>query len=326
MSLHLRGSNSFRTRPGFTLIELLVVIAIIAILIALLLPAVQKVREAAARMQCQNNIRQLAIGLHSYQDAMKAFPKANQHPTQLSWHVFILPYIEQQNLFSLFSISGTNYNASPPAPPTPNNQLACENRVAIYQCPSCPVQKMLTGGPGNSVNSSEPVGGVVPWTTHYYGVMGPSGTNIVTSQAYDVYTTASYGPIGKQGIFIADTTNAIDQGVKHGDITDGTSNTLLLGEISWYLPGSRFRTWIRGCNGAGTPIEPDWCAGAKTVNKGINITGVNTFNDIAFGSVHAGGANFALGDGSVRYIHDRIDMDVYLGLASRNGGEITTSY
>ena len=127
-----------RRRSAFTLIELLVVIAIIAILIALLLPAVQKIREAAARMQCQNNIRQLAIGLHSYYDTAKGFPKANQSPIELSWHVFVLPHIEQQNLFAKFNLPtvATSYNTAP------NNQIAVDACIAIYQCPACPIQKI----------------------------------------------------------------------------------------------------------------------------------------------------------------------------------------
>src|SRR6188768_1718632 len=89
-----------RTSRGFTLIELLVVIAIIAILIALLVPAVQKVREAAARTQCQNNIKQVALGIHAYHDAEKKLPPSYLRDVQLSWHVAVLPYLEQGSLFN----------------------------------------------------------------------------------------------------------------------------------------------------------------------------------------------------------------------------------
>src|SRR5687767_5856032 len=94
-----------RRRPAFTLIELLVVIAIIAILIALLVPAVQKVREAAARLQCQNNLKQIGLGLHAFHDSYKGFPKAGEKASELSWHVFVLPYIDQTPLYTKFDLA-----------------------------------------------------------------------------------------------------------------------------------------------------------------------------------------------------------------------------
>src|SRR6266542_5568041 len=104
-----------KTRFAFTLIELLVVIAIIAILIALLVPAVQKVREASARLQCQNNLKQIGLALHGFHDSYKGFPKAGEKSSQLSWHVFVLPYLDQVPLYAKFDLSPGNYDGPPNA-------------------------------------------------------------------------------------------------------------------------------------------------------------------------------------------------------------------
>src|SRR5437667_4384454 len=119
-------------RLAFTLIELLVVIAIIAVLIGLLLPAVQKIREAANRLKCQNNLKQIGLGLHNYHDANGAFPPAGVALTQLGWHVYLLPFIEQDNLYKKFDLTtpGSNYLLSP------GRRELGQQRVAVYLCPS----------------------------------------------------------------------------------------------------------------------------------------------------------------------------------------------
>lgn len=311
-------------RVAFTLIELLVVIAIIAILIALLLPAIQKVREAASRMQCQNNMKQLTIGLHSFHDQNKGLPKAGELANDLSWHVYILPFIEQQNLYRQFNFAAGNYNGAPNNTGPMRNELAL-NKIAMFICPTCPTEKMFTApSPPHNVNAGEIVNGVVVYTTHYYGVLGPIG-NTPAGTPYDSVATPTHGPLAKQGAFVFDSTNSApgpDIGVSLPQITDGTSNTFLLGEISWVdlTSGTRFRSWVRGCT------NTDWCASAKSVTNAINTYSVTNFNEIAFGSMHFKGANFANADGSVRYVHEGINLGTYRALASRNGGEVVGDY
>jgi prepilin-type N-terminal cleavage/methylation domain-containing protein/prepilin-type processing-associated H-X9-DG protein len=315
-----RRLTSPKNRPGFTLIELLVVIAIIAILIALLVPAVQKVREAAARTQCQDHLKQIALGLHNFHDTYKYLPKAGKRSNELSWHVFLLPFIEQDPLYKQFNFAPGAFNGPPGNRGPMKNELAF-HKIAIYLCPSSIAEKMFTTAPHN-VNTPELINNVAPYTTHYYGIMGPKGTNPVTGQPYEWDNVAPHGGFARQGIFLRDTVTSSsspgpDIGIRMVQITDGTSNTLMVGEISWvnFQTGTRYRSWVRGCDTA--PV----CAGSRNVVNAINSPSIALFNDIAFGSMHPGGAHFAMGDGSVRFIQDSINLGTYRALASRNGGE-----
>ena len=316
-----------RTSKGFTLVELLVVIAIIGILIALLLPAVQAAREAARRAECQNKLKQIGLALHNYHDINKQFPPGAQHNVYkqpktnnsfikgTSWLVFILPQMEQQAVFEKYNFT-QSYTSS-------NNEKVANIEIAGYKCPS---------GPGDrSGNSSESSGGVRNHTTHYYGVMGPSDrknpskiTIAGKTYSYVVGSPTGNSAYATDGVLqqYRDQPGSITTGriINFRDILDGTSNTLVVAERSNHLPPGQvndYRSWCRGNNGgSGTTKNVTYPINSTFYNKS------NNFNDISFGSNHPGGCQFALGDGSVRFIRETISLNIYRALASMKHREV----
>jgi prepilin-type N-terminal cleavage/methylation domain-containing protein len=315
----LRTERSMRR--GFTLIELLVVIAIIAILIALLVPAVQKVREAAARTQCINNLKQIGLALHSYHDTTKAFPACPIiGSTSIGWTVQILPYIEQAAL-------GAQANPALPAYATAGNvnRVLGGNKINVYLCPS--YQEVFSSSTIDNMPS-----GQLAFTTHYCGNAGPKGINLATGLPYNVNDpSSSQGGLACDGILpfypsLSATTPPRPASVKIAYVTDGTSNTMMVFEVAWngleLSPGS-LRSWVRG----GVWDSDYTCA--KNVTNAMNTVRYNgggNYNDISMGSNHTGGCNVCFGDATVKFLQKSIDLNrVLLPIASRNGNEVVSS-
>jgi prepilin-type N-terminal cleavage/methylation domain-containing protein len=295
------------SRRAFTLVELLVVIAIIGVLVGLLLPAVQAAREAARRTQCVNNMKQMGLALHNHHDIKKKFPAGGKTwpgNAGLGFHVFILPYMEEQNLYAKFdttSSSAANYVST-------KNAAQAKMRPQEFICPSQPVVDAL-----GSIDGSFQ-------THHYTGTMGAKGNKPGTTTPYG-YTAGKGGAPGgfaTNGVMLPITLGEINM----AQITDGTSKTFLVGELSWGTPALPvpYRAWTRGC---GNPDTSNYgCNSTKNVAYTINnVASVSSFNDIGFGSLHPGGANFLLGDASVRFITDTTSLDVVMSMASRGDGE-----
>jgi prepilin-type N-terminal cleavage/methylation domain-containing protein len=318
-------------RRAFTLIELLVVIAIIAILIGLLLPAVQKVRSAAARTQCTNNLKQIGLGMHNYHDSFGTLPPGvgKNGCCWGTWMVPILPYIEQDNLFKQYVNFGGNDSSGPRYGQTPNITKVTSMRLKVMTCPSDFPNAPIGNPPITNHNYAVNYGNTSFYQSTLNGIpfLG-APFSAYTGQTVNDYTTLTGNPAnGNMG-----------RPVSLLEITDGTSGTLMTSEVvqgqgndlrgfSWWGGASGFVTYL-----VPNSSQPDVVTGGNcqsNVNMNPPCTTISTPSQprmMGARSRHTGGVNAGRCDGSISFIRNDIDYNVWQALGTSKGGEANTNY
>jgi prepilin-type N-terminal cleavage/methylation domain-containing protein/prepilin-type processing-associated H-X9-DG protein len=338
-------------RQGFTLIELLVVIAIIAILVGLLLPAIQKVRAAAARLSCQNNLKQMGVAFHGYHGAHNALPAAyiikarftsssaldpttNAH----AWGTMLLPHLEQDNLFRQYNLNGLYFQQS----------AVIQTPLKIFRCPSSPTPANATythpftlGDITSSLasfDSALPPPGRVTYTAAVsdYITIDEISSGLATSLSYPPNSTlvGALGTTQSLSLDFADPTAFVTILLNGGwatygverpltKLSDGTSNTLLItesgGRPDKYQLGSLVATGTLWKCGWGDPFN------RMSLSNGAGNQLINYNNDGNIYAFHSGGVNALLADGSVRFMPDSTSARTVAALVTFAGGEVPGS-
>ena len=295
-----------RTRPsGFTLVELLVVIAIIALLVGLLVPAVQKVREASARTSCANNLKQIGLGIHSYEDINKTLPPSRLSDLHATWAVLIMPFIEQENAYKHWRVRNTYYSQTLPARSV---------TVPIYFCPArrSPDTPPTESIDGDRDDDDGPLGPHTPGALGDYGAC--SGTNNcdgadctdVANGAFRVDTDEKDTLVGARRIV---------------DITDGLSSTIFVGEK--HVNIDHFGEGVLDCS----IYNGDYLTcSARSAGPGFPLAQSPKDTVISFGSYHPDICQFVMGDGSVHAIANNTPNKVMALLANISDGQTVPDF
>lgn len=322
-------------RPGFTLVELLVVIAIIGILVALLLPAVQAAREAARRMSCGNNLKQLGLALQNFHDTYKTFPQGlpDDDIKVLGWGFYILPYMEQQPLYDQMAavvknaghvlilrtgshismdVTGDIHNVDH-ASMQPFTKTVLEG----YICPSSPLPNRDNDGYGAS---------------SYVGCAGNDISGWFGGCTGSANPPSAYHGLHQTGMLTQSGHNTQSWLWRMADCTDGTSNTIIVGEVGRSqnvsptdIGNGRFPLWAGGNNNAN-------CSGLNDMGSHLRIGDPNHWinrktgdeSNTSFGSFHPGGAQFVFVDGSIHFLPETIDTTIYTYLCNRRDGQVVS--
>jgi prepilin-type N-terminal cleavage/methylation domain-containing protein/prepilin-type processing-associated H-X9-DG protein len=311
---------------AFTLVELLVVIAIIGVLVALLLPAVQAAREAARRMQCANHFKQVGLALHNYHAARNTFPPgvilshndtasnpdcapllpgvgSSTYYIGFGWGVFVLPYLEEETLYNQFELDKSLFPAGNPWASLKNFQLSA-TKISTYLCPSDPNSGNLvefTGAGTNGPNAKDDV----------------ADANIAGVTDWEDWTCDGVWPKSLKSP-LARGIMAERFGCRIKQITDGTSKTLIVGEVTGDLAEERMNFPWATLNLSDTrAINSE-----LTLPGGENPANLDDIRGRGFSSWHAGGCHFAYADGSVHFVSDEIAHQVLQSLTTRAGGEV----
>lgn len=315
-------------RAGFTLIELLVVIAIIGVLVALLLPAVQAAREAGRRAQCQNNLKQLVLAFHSFENARREFPLAYSDTTQKgknNWAPFILPFVEQQSLLNGYKLN-VDWWVEP-------NRTFVQQPLSIVICPSTPGEVRVQDKPEKTPPNK--TGSCGDYFT-------PAGVHRDIKASLPTTLPSGQPPIADgtdlRGVICWWT--AANRKNRAADVRDGLSNSIMLGECAgredvWrgrlmtpvnYVGPVKVRArggaWATTDNAYEIGQRNPWDASFTPIPGQVGINNSNEWGH-CFYSFHDGGANFGFADGSVRFLPEQTNLLSLVALITRNGQDIT---